>query len=152
MKPCEGFRTFARLVKMLFHFLIYGALGWCAEIVWTAVTRKISGHARDWRLIGETSLWVFPLYGSIAIWYEPLHDALRAQFVLFRALVYLACAWIIEYAGGWLIWRATSLRPWDYSNARGGSLNGLIRWNFVFVWTLVGLGLEFVHDFLLRVG
>ena len=135
---------------MWIHFLIYAVLGWCAEIIWTAVTRRISGKARDWRLIGETSLWAFPLYGSIAIWFEPLHDALRSQFFLVRALVYLLCAWVVEYAGGWLIWKISGSKPWDYTNARSGSLNGLIRWNFVLIWPIVGLGLESVHDFLLR--
>ena len=133
------------------HFLIYGALGWCAEIVWTAVTQKISGKARDWRLIGETSLWAFPLYGSMAIWFEPLHDALRTQFVIVRAIVYLVSAWTVEYVGGWLIWKISRTKPWDYSSAWGGSWNGLIRWNFIAVWPVVGLGLEFVHDYLIRV-
>ena len=136
---------------MWIHFLAYGVLGWCAEIVWTAVTQKISGKARDWRLIGETSLWAFPLYGSIAFWFEPLHDALRMQFVILRALVYLVGAWTVEYAGGWLIWKISGSKPWDYANAWGGSWNGLIRWNFVAIWPLVGLGLELVHDYLVRV-
>jgi hypothetical protein len=135
---------------MWIHFLIYAALGWCAEIIWTAVTRKISGKARDWRLLGETSLWVFPLYGSIPFWFEPLHETLRSQFVVSRALVYLLCAWAAEYMGGWLIWKVSGTKPWDYATARGGSLNGLIRWNFIFVWPWVGLGLEFVHDCLGR--
>ena len=115
------------------------------------MTRKISSAARDWRLIGETSLWVFPLYGSAALWFEPLHDALRGQFVVWRGIVYLVGAWTVEYVGGWLIWKLTGAKPWDYTRSRGGSLSGLIRWNFVFVWPLVGLGLEFVHDVLARI-
>ena len=135
---------------MLFRFLIYGALGWCSEIVWTAVRKRITGIARDWLLMGETSLWAFPMYGSITFLYEPLHDAVRAQFFLLRAAVYLAGFWVIEYIGGWLVWKITGQKPWDYSRSPGGSLNGLIRWNFVLVWPLVGLALEPVHDFLVR--
>lgn len=135
---------------MWIHFLIYGALGWCAEIIWTAVTRKISGRATGWRLIGETSLWAFPLYGSLVFWFEPLHDALRQQFVMVRAIVYLVGAWIVEYIGGWLIWKISGDKPWDYAHSPGGNLNGLIRWNFSAVWPLVGLGLEFVQDNLPR--
>ncbi len=135
---------------MWVRFFIYGALGWCAEIIWTAVTRKISGRTQDWRLIGETSLWAFPLYGLIAFLYEPLHDALRAQFFLIRALIYLIGFWVVEYAGGWLLLKITGTRPWDYSKSPGGSLNGLIRWNFILVWPLVGLALEPLHDFLVR--
>ncbi|MDE3087773.1 MAG: hypothetical protein KGJ80_00100 [Chloroflexota bacterium] len=135
---------------MEIRFFIYGALGWCSEILWTAITRKVTRGARDWLLVGETSLWAFPLYGLIAFLYEPLHDALRAQFVLVRAAVYLAGFWVIEYIGGWLVWKIVGKKPWDYSKSPGGSLHGLVRWNFVLVWSLVGLGLEPLHDFLVR--
>ena len=67
---------------MLFRFLIYGALGWCSEIVWTAVRKRITGIARDWLLMGETSLWAFPMYGSITFLYEPLHDAVPIKRVI----------------------------------------------------------------------
>lgn len=110
----------------------------------------MTGVAHDWLLVGETSLWSFPLYGSIAFLYESLHDALRAQFFLVRALVYLIGFWVIEYAGGWLVGKITGKPPWDYSKSPGGSLNGLIRWNFVLVWPVVGLALEPIHDFLIR--
>ena len=136
---------------MFFRFLVYGILGWCSEIVWTAVKKRVTGAASDWLLMGETSLWSFPMYGSIAFLYEPLYDALRGQFLLVRATVYLVGFWLIEYVGGWLVWKITGNKPWDYSKSPGGGLNGLIRWNFVFVWPLVGLALEPIHDFLVRI-
>ena len=135
---------------MLLRFIIYGGLGWCSEIVWTAVRKRLTGAARDWLLMGETSLWAFPLYGMVAFLFEPLHDALRAQFFPVRAAGYLVGFWVIEYMGGWLLWKMTGKKPWDYGQSPGGSLNGLIRWNFVFVWPLVGLALEPVSDFLVR--
>src|SRR5689334_11443091 len=136
---------------MFLRFFIYGAMGWCGEIIWTAMTRRISARVQNWLLMGETSLWAFPMYGSAAFLYEPLHDALRAQFFLVRAFIYLIGFWAIEYAGGWLVLKLAGTKPWDYSKSPGGSLNGLIRWNFVFVWPIVGLALEPVHDFLVRV-
>jgi uncharacterized membrane protein len=135
---------------MLFRFIVYGGLGWCSEIVWTAVRKRITGVARDWLLMGETSLWAFLLYGMVAFLFEPLHNGLRAQFFVFRAGVYLVGFWLIEYIGGWLLWKITGKKPWDYARSPGGSLHGLIRWNFVFVWPLVGLALEPVSDFLVR--
>jgi len=131
---------------MLFRFLVYGALGWCAEIIWTALTRRISGRVHDWLLMGETSLWSFFLYGSIAFLYEPLHNLLRLQPLVLRAVLYLIGFWIIEFLGGWLIWKLSRSKPWDYSRSPGGSLMGLVRWNFVLVWPLVGLALEPLHD------
>lgn len=135
---------------MFLRFFIYGALGWCGEITWTTVTRRITGQADNWLLMGETSLWSFPLYGLIAFLFEPLHDALRDQFWLWRAGAYLIGFWVVEYIGGWIILKITGKMPWDYARSRGGSLNGLIRWNFVFVWPVAGLVLEIVHDSLVR--
>ncbi len=136
---------------ILFRFLLYGCLGWCGEIVFTALGPRLAGRARDWLLMGHTSIWYFPMYGSIAFLYEPLHDFLRPQFFLIRAAAYLIGLWAIEYAGGWLIWKLTGHKPWDYTNSPGGSLHGLIRWNFALVWPLYGLALEPFHDFLARV-
>ena len=135
---------------MFFRFLFYGGLGWSAEIVWTALTRRFSGRADNWLLIGETSLWAFPLYGSIVLFYEPLHNWLRPQFFLVRAGVYLLGFWALEYLGGWLVWKITGDKPWDYSRSRWGGPSGLIRWNFLLVWPLVGLALEPLHDWLVR--
>ncbi|HEX9028357.1 MAG TPA: hypothetical protein VF823_04210, partial [Anaerolineales bacterium] len=104
----------------------------------------------NWLLIGETSLWAFPMYGSIALLYEPLHNLLRGQFFLVRAAVYLLGFWTVEYLGGWLVWKIAGQKPWDYSRSPGGSLHGLIRWNFVFVWPWIGLALEPLHDLLAR--
>ena len=55
---------------MIIRFLLYGLLGWCAEIVWTALGNFVA--ERDWRLAGVSYLWMFPIYGSIAFLYEPL--------------------------------------------------------------------------------
>src|SRR5262249_35445938 len=90
------------------------------------------------------------MYGSIAFLYEPLHNALRDQFFLVRALVYLIGFWVIEYFGGGLVLEITGEKTWGYFQSPGGSLNGLSRWNFVIVWSLVGLGLEPIHDALVR--
>lgn len=96
--------------------------------------------------MGETSLWSFFLYGSTVFLYEPLHNSLRSQSVVLRAALYLLGFWTVEFLGGWLIWKLSRSKPWDYSRSPGGNLLGLIRWNFVFVWPFVGLALEPLHD------
>ena len=136
---------------LLLRFLVYGALSWCGEIVFTGLGPRLSGKAHDWLLMGQTSIWYFPLYGSMVFLYEPLHNFLRPQFFLIRAAVYLVGFWTVEYLGGWLIWKLTRTKPWDYTHSPGGNLHGLIRWNFVLVWPWFGLALEPVHDFLVRV-
>lgn len=44
-------------------FLRCGATGWCLEIFWTglhAIGRK------EWKMMGQSSLWMFPIYGMAA--------------------------------------------------------------------------------------
>jgi uncharacterized membrane protein len=133
---------------MWIRFLLYGLLGWCAEIIWSAVTERLQGK-EDWRLQGHTSLWMFPVYGLLAPLYEPLHDFLRPWHWFMRGIIYVLGIWLVEYASGWLLRRLTGKCPWDYSRLRG-NLHGLIAWEYAPVWFLFGLGLEPVHNFLIR--
>lgn len=136
------------LVEILFRFFIYGILGWCGEILWTAITRRIRGDVDNWVLMGETTLWAFLMYGSAAFLFEPVHNLLRNQYFLVRGFIYLVGFWTIEYLGGWLVWKIAGKKPWDYSKSPGGSLSGLIRFNFAPVWLGIGLLAEPLHDFL----
>jgi len=99
---------------LLIRFCIYGLLGWCREVVWTAVTEKAWGNQGDWRLVGHTYLWMFPIYGLLAPLGEPLHNVLRTQLWLWRGLAYLVGIWGTEYVTGWLLAKLTGKCPWDY--------------------------------------
>ena len=52
----NSFKTFGR------SFLLCGLCGWCMEILFTALH---SLRRRDLRLTGNTSLWMFPIYGFL---------------------------------------------------------------------------------------
>lgn len=130
---------------MFLRFCIYGLLGWCFEIVWTAVTDKVRGAQRDWRLVGHTYLWMFPIYGLLAPLGEPIHNALRGRVWVVRGLVYLLGIWAVEFATGWLLRKLTGKCPWDYSHLRG-NVQGIIALEYAPVWFLFGLGFERVHD------
>ena len=45
-------------------FLICGLTGWCLEILFTSAGTFFK---KDTRLIGQTSLWMFPIYSMAAI-------------------------------------------------------------------------------------
>jgi hypothetical protein len=131
------------------RFVLYGLLGWCAEIVWTAAT----GFAakRDPRLAGTTYLWMFPIYGLLAPLYEPLHDAVRGWPLLGRAALWAVGFSAVEWATGWAIARATGRCPWDYVAAGARfAANPYVRWDYLPLWAAVGLALEPVHDLLVR--
>ena len=135
---------------MWIRFILYGLGGWCAEIVFTATRDRLRGRVSDWKLKGTTYLWMFPLYGSIVFLYEPAHDAIRTWPWPLRGLVYMAGFFAIEYLAGWLLKRLTGSCPWDYSKWSRWSVNGYIRLDYAPIWFLAGLGLEPVHDLLVR--
>jgi uncharacterized membrane protein len=140
---------------IVLRFVAYGMLGWAIEIVWTAVHSAVlaPGGAARWKLAGRTYLWMFPIYGSMVFLYEPLHELLRPTPWPLRAAVYAAAFLAVEYVTGWLLRRLTGACPWDYLRRERPArwqLHGLIRLDYAPAWALLGLGLEPVHDFLLR--
>ena len=132
---------------MWIRFVIYGLGGWCGEVVYTALTGSLAQG--DWRLVGRTYLWMFPIYGLIAPLYEPVHNLIREVPLLARAAVWAVGFTFVELVAGWLIARLIGRCPWDYSDRRW-AINAYIRWDYFPVWALVGLALEPVHDFLVR--
>lgn len=130
---------------MWIRFIIYGLGGWCGEVVYTALTGSLP--QRDWRLVGRTYLWMFPIYGLIAPLYEPVHTLIRETPLVARATVWAVGFTLVELVAGWLIARLIGRCPWDYSDRRW-AINAYIRWDYFPVWALVGLALEPVHDFL----
>jgi uncharacterized membrane protein len=132
---------------MWIRFFLYGLGGWCGEVLFTALTRSLP--ARDWRLVGTSYLWMFPIYGSIALLYEPAHDLIRPLAWPLRAVVWSLGFTTVELASGWLIKRLVGRCPWDYSDRRW-AINAYIRWDYFPVWAAIGLALEPVHDLLVR--
>jgi len=126
------------------RFVIYGLVGLCAEVFFTSIVGFVRG--RDRRLIGQTSLWMFPIYGLIEPLYEPLHDALREPLpAAGRGLVYGLGFLAVEYLSGRLLRAVLGEAPWDYSHARP-HLHGLIRLDYLPLWAGAGLALERLHD------
>lgn len=136
---------------MWIRLVIYGLLGWSMEIVWAATREKLTGIQRGWRLQGTTYLWMFLIYGGgLALLFEPVHNALRVWPWPLRGLVYVAGIFAVEYATGWLLRRVTGACPWDYTGRSRWQVHGLIRLDYAAAWFVMGLGAEWVHDFLLR--
>jgi hypothetical protein len=140
------------------RFVAYGLFGWCAEIVWTALYAAVFGTRQGlelsreerWRLRGHTYLWMLPIYGSAALFFEPAHELLRAHFWPVRALSYMLGCFAVEALSGALLKWSIGRCPWDYSYSRWSALGGTIRLDYAPVWLTFGMLLERVHD-LLRV-
>jgi uncharacterized membrane protein len=146
---------------LIVRFFAYGLLGWCAEIVWTALYEAVTGTRRSdvdpsrreplqagqrWALTGKTYLWVLPLYGGAALFlFEPLHRLVQAQPWVLRGLAYMAAVFLVEGGSGLLLRRVIGRCPWDYSYARA-NVGGVIRLDYAPIWFGFGLALERIHD------
>jgi hypothetical protein len=153
-------------LRVAFRFLVYGLLGWCAEIVWTATydavtgTRRADGdtaarartsRAERLRLSGRTYLWMLPIYGGTALAFEPAHEIARGLPWMVRGALWAIGIFAVEAAAGWGLKRLTGRCPWDYSYARA-SVGGLIRLDYAPIWFVGGLALERLHDALVQAG
>ena len=115
------------------NFLICGLTGWCMEILFTSAG-SLARH--DGRLIGQTSLWMFPIYG-MGFLFLPLARLLKHQKFWLRGLVYTILIFTTEYITGiWLTRR--NLCPWNYSHARW-NVHSVIRLDYAPGWFLLGL-------------
>ncbi len=105
--------------------------------------------AHDWRLMGRTSLLMFPIYGCGAL-LSPIsgmvdrwigETSLRTSDRYIRhGMLYMVLIFAAEYlTGAWL--RARGMCPWDYSG-RQTNVNGLIRLDFAPLWFGTGLLFE----------
>lgn len=105
--------------------------------------------AGDWRLMGRTSLLMFPIYGMGALlapigkwvdfWVGDSPVRGRDQYVR-HGMIYMVLIFTAEYiSGAWL--RARGMCPWDYSG-RQSNINGLIRLDFAPLWFATGLLFE----------
>ena len=128
------------------NFARCGVAGWCMEVIFTSVESILIG---DWRLMGRTSLIMFPIYGlgvllgpignMIDEWLggEPLNliDRIFRHGILYMVLIFM-----VEYvAGTWL--NAQGICPWDYSHTVT-NINGVIRLDFAPLWFGAGLIFE----------
>lgn len=118
------------------NFVICGIFGWCIEILWTAFEKF---RRRDMKLIGNTSIWMFPIYG-MASFFVPIYRFIKNANIVVRGFVYMLSIFTAEYITGYIL-KKRNMCPWDYSKAKY-NINGLIRLDYAPLWFLVGLVFE----------
>ena len=77
-------------------FLLCGTAGWCMEISMTGV------HAiqkKDFRLIGQSSIWMFPIYGMAAC-IRPVSKSLKGCSTFLRGSIYTTGIFAAELTSG----------------------------------------------------
>ena len=95
------------------NFFVCGLTGWCMEILFTSTGSFLK---QDKRLIGRTSVWMFPIYGTAAV-IAPLYHSIKNLPALLRGC------------------------PWDYSHAKT-NIDGVIRLDYAPLWMAAGLLFE----------
>lgn len=118
------------------NFLICGLTGWCLEILFTSLG---SARKQDFRLIGQTSVWMFPIYGAAAV-IKPVYGHIKKMPVLLRGMIYSTGIFCFEYVSGSIL-KKHHVCPWDYSGTPA-SVNGVIRLDYAPVWMAAGLIFE----------
>lgn len=118
------------------NFLVCGLTGWCMEIIFTSLD---AFRKKDFRLIGQTSIWMFPIYG-MAVLIKPVYKLIRKLPALLRGSIYSAGIFGFEYATGTIL-KKHHLCPWDYSKSPY-NINGVIRLDYAPLWALAGLLFE----------
>lgn len=118
------------------NFAICGLTGWCMEIIYTSLG---SIRKKDLKLMGNTSVWMFPIYGLAAVIGET-YPLLKKCPTLLRSGIYGVGILSVEYMSGSFLKRH-NLCPWDYSKAKL-NINGLIRLDYLPLWMGAGLIFE----------
>ena len=122
--------------KHIHNFIHCGILGWCMEIFFTALD---SLRKRRFTLKGNTSIWMFPIYGS-ACFLAPVYHLLKDKSLITRGLAYAALIFTGEYISGTLLSKK-SLCPWDYSRSRW-HIGRIVRLDYLPCWFFAGLLFE----------
>ncbi|MCI6534917.1 MAG: putative ABC transporter permease [Lachnospiraceae bacterium] len=91
------------------------------------------------KLTGNTSIWMFPIYG-MASFLSPICRRLKGKSIWLRGGVYTCCIFIGEYVTGSFLKKHNAC-PWDYSNAPL-NIDGLIRLDYAPLWFGAGLLFE----------
>ena len=130
-------------MKIIQNFLKCGVTGWCLEVMFTSVESIMAG---DWRLMGKTSLLMFPIYGMGAL-LEPIGKGVdkwigdpqtgvavlqEKDKIVRHGMLYMVLIFVVEYGSGLLL-RNHGICPWDYTG-RHTNINGLIRLDFAPLW------------------
>lgn len=122
--------------KFFQNFFLCGIIGWCTEIIFTSLQ---SIRNRDLRLLGVTSLWMFPIYGLASLLIFPYKLIQKYSFFV-RGTIYTLFIFTGEFFSGQLLTRIHAC-PWNYEHSPW-NIKKVIRLDYAPLWFLFGLFLE----------
>lgn len=111
-------------------FIFCGTTGLLTEIMFTSLHAL---RARDFSLKGNTSLWMFPIYGLSACLY-PVSAFLKKHRMKAsaRGLLYTLCIFTVEFVSGSMLSKKKRC-PWSYYRSPF-HVRGVIRLDYAPCW------------------
>lgn len=131
-------------LRLLRNILIFGVIGLLIEIMFTGIKSLAVG---DWKAVGQTYLWMFPIYGVGGITLSLLRDSVRiasnryANAALMALLIYVPIIFGMEFLAGWTLLKVIGTVPWQYGPGTF-TVMGLIRLDYAPFWFLLALLFE----------
>ena len=113
--------------------MICGLMGWCIEVAFTSAGAI---RRRDKKLMGQSSAWMFPIYGMASVIGE-VSPKISHWPVLGRGLLYGSAIMTGEYISGSILTKF-GICPWSYEGEKY-AVKGLIRLDFLPFWMVAGL-------------
>lgn len=130
---------------MLTRFVIFGCLG----ILWEVTFGAIKGivFKRNFDLRGESSLWMFPIYGLVGFIYPIIaHQTVNLSW-WWRGIVYMIVIYIFEYLFGALLARI-GVKAWHYTG-KLAVFKGRLNLAYAPLWFFLGLGIEWLYPWII---
>ena len=122
------------------NFIICGLTGWCMEVAFTSASALCK---QDKKLMGQTSAWMFPIYGSAALIGE-ISPKISHWPTAIRALLYGSAIMTGEYISGSLLTKF-DICPWSYKGCKY-TINDIVRLDYLPFWMIAGLIFERLLD------
>ena len=119
------------------NFIICGLTGWCIEVAFTSAGAL---GKKDKKLMGQTSAWMFPIYGSAALIGE-ISPKISHWPTPARGLLYGGAIMAGEYISGSILTKF-DVCPWNYKGCKY-AIHEIVRLDYLPFW--IGAGLLFEH-------
>lgn len=115
------------------NFIVCGLTGWCIEVAFTSAGSILR---KDKKMMGQSSAWMFPIYG-LAASIDDIYPKIKNWSPLNRSLLYGSMIITTEYLTGTILSKMDAC-PWDYSEAKY-NYKGIVRADYFPLWMATGL-------------
>lgn len=130
--------------KALFMIAAMGCVGITTEIFFTAILNNViavqNGDPISWRLMGQSYIWMFPIYGIAGVAFPWMLKYIGKYPAVVRMVIYALGIFAVEFVSGWALDMITGSCPWEYKS--GWHIMGYIQLEYFPLWAMFGFIVE----------